>query len=442
MSRQETNVAHTEYRRETKTTSDKTYAKATTSIQFPKKDQCIILPYTKNIRIQEYVFSLSDLIKPKDILFCLRMSRDRIGIYLSSKEIVDDFLQKHGLITTFNHKIPARRYVNHDKRIIISNAPPHLPHNVIEELIQQYDVNLSSNINFLRLGVQDDRLTHVLSFRRQAYINAESIEKIPPTAVLNFEGEQYCIFFNDDQLRCFHCKEIGHASISCPTNILPDEGKQTNPDETKENEETVITETIDQTPEIQTNDGKQTNSSNEMEVTQQVFKRPLSAITESTNDQSITPKNSSKIDEETKQLSQPIKKKEKTKNKKIKTDTPTEDKSTSIVEQLKPIEENYKQNLDKYPISLPNFRILMDMVKGYPDPISIIMQLTNDIKGVAQILEDNYHLLNRSMKTRFTKLKKKIEIYLRSDQDINQHPPDNETEEDSDFDSENSTTSE
>ena len=52
------------------------------------------------------------------------------------------------------------------------------------------------------------------------------------------------------------------------------------------------------------------------------------------------------------------------------------------------------------------------MVKGLQDPIDTILQITQDLEGLSTILEENYPLVSRAMKTRFTKLKRKIAAHL------------------------------
>ena len=51
----------------------------------------------------------------------------------------------------------------------------------------------------------------------------------------------------------------------------------------------------------------------------------------------------------------------------------------------------------------------MDMVKSNKDPINIVNQHTHEMQGILYMFTDNYNdLKHRSIKTRFTKLKKKL----------------------------------
>lgn len=51
----------------------------------------------------------------------------------------------------------------------------------------------------------------------------------------------------------------------------------------------------------------------------------------------------------------------------------------------------------------------MELIKGQEHQIPIIKEITEDLQGIIKILEDNYlRLQARSMKIRFTKLKKKL----------------------------------
>lgn len=110
--------------------------------------------------------------------------------------------------------------------------------------------------------------------------------------------------------------------------------------------------------------------------------------------------------------------KPKTKKQKTVNDHPENEKEAISTKQLlQSIEENFENNKQRYPVSFNNFSILMDLTKGHKNPISVISEITNDYDGVIKILEENYqHLSHRSMKTRFTKLRKKLKLDTKSDE--------------------------
>lgn len=56
---------------------------------------------------------------------------------------------------------------------------------------------------------------HIMSFRRQIYINHEDIPRLPSSMLITQNDNQFRIFFTDDTLTCFLCKAVGHTSNNC-----------------------------------------------------------------------------------------------------------------------------------------------------------------------------------------------------------------------------------
>jgi len=108
------------------------------------------------------------------------------------------------------------------------------------------------------------------------------------------------------------------------------------------------------------------------------------------------------------------------------------DKNTqiSIKDYLQPMERNFIQNTEKYPISFSNFTVLIDIVRGLPDPLDTITLFTDDIPGIISILVDNYKFLEHAtIKNRFTRLRKKLSAILNpSEADNGSENLDNESE--------------
>jgi hypothetical protein len=53
------------------------------------------------------------------------------------------------------------------------------------------------------------------------FINQEDITKLQGSLVINFNQTQFRIFFTDDRITCFLCKEVGHTSVSCKKQTIP-----------------------------------------------------------------------------------------------------------------------------------------------------------------------------------------------------------------------------
>lgn len=390
------------------------FANITKNESFPTKEHCIIFPYIEGSTVKEYVYKLAEVIPSSKIRYCSRISRNRVSFYLDSKSTVDLFLDKHVGFEVNKQYVKGRRLINQDKRIIISNAPPHIPHTEISETIKSFNVEMSSQITFLKFGIPDEGLAHLQSFRRQVYVTNETAEKLPTTAVIRYQNDDYRIFFNDSQVRCFICKEMGHISAACPTNI---------------DEKNVVEESeyfSDATENGNQSNNTSTNSSQkfenhadieEMQVEPSCLKRPLSTtdsfISETISDSTPDEQRQAKPLKETTSSKTTMKKKLKTNEENLDSNSQPENAPISINTLLNPIEDNFNKHKDEYPISFTNFRVLMDLAKGHKNPIPEISHITQDYNGVDLILKQNYpYLKHRSMKIRFTKLRKKISDFI------------------------------
>ena len=103
------------------------------------------------------------------------------------------------------------------KKVIISNVPPFINDNLIEDKLSGYG-RLVSSIRKISLGCKSTLLKHVVSFRRQVYMvldNGE--EELNLTIKLNVDGFEYTVYATTDALlRCFHCGCVGHVVRDCP----------------------------------------------------------------------------------------------------------------------------------------------------------------------------------------------------------------------------------
>lgn len=87
---------------------------------FPKKDQAIVLHAEESLKLFDYVKAVGDVIGAKNISFASRISNNRICIYLSKTELVDQLIKSHPIIPVGNTDLSIRRLVSPTKRIVIS----------------------------------------------------------------------------------------------------------------------------------------------------------------------------------------------------------------------------------------------------------------------------------------------------------------------------------
>nr|CAH7752427.1 unnamed protein product [Callosobruchus chinensis] len=150
------------------------YSAASTqhTYKHPNKEQAIVFPSVDGLKIQDYLLNLGPIVNPKNILFCSRVSNNRICVYLSSKQIVDQFLETAGEIILNGESLRARRLITPSDRLVMSNVSPTIPHRLLKDKLEQIGLHLVSPISFLRIGATVPEYSHILSFRRQIFIKA------------------------------------------------------------------------------------------------------------------------------------------------------------------------------------------------------------------------------------------------------------------------------
>jgi len=186
----------------------------------PNREQAIVFNSIDGIPQKDYVIAIGQIVQPKNILFISRISNNRFCIFLNSKEILDSLMSKTPVIVINGHEIQLRRLLNPAKRIVISNVCPSIPNSTILRALQSLDILPTSQINYLKAGINIEGYEHILSFRRQIYIKHEDIQKLPGLLTLNHNQAQFRIFFTDDTITCYTCHKTGHTSNTCKKDAL------------------------------------------------------------------------------------------------------------------------------------------------------------------------------------------------------------------------------
>ena len=103
---------------------------------------------------------------------------------------------------------------------MISNVCPSIPNATILQALHSLNILPTSQINYLKAGINIKGYEQILSFRRQIYIKHEDIQKLPRSLTLNHNQAQFRIFFTDDTITCYTCHKTGHTSNTCKKDIL------------------------------------------------------------------------------------------------------------------------------------------------------------------------------------------------------------------------------
>ncbi|CAG5096393.1 Similar to Transposon TX1 uncharacterized 82 kDa protein (Xenopus laevis) [Cotesia congregata] len=177
----------------------------------------IIIESIDKVKIEDYAKAIGDIIGAKEVRFISRISNNRVCIYVSTKELADNLIEKQKNVVISGVTLKIKPLFTRNKRIIISNVHPFIPHQVIENaLISEYKIQPVSKISFLKAGIDKTSYAHCYSLRRQVYIKPEDIDLMPGSFQVNHDGVTNWIYLSSDSIKCFICKEEGHQTKNCP----------------------------------------------------------------------------------------------------------------------------------------------------------------------------------------------------------------------------------
>ena len=348
------------------------YAQVAQDLPLMSKDQAIIIDTSGSFTVREYTLALGKQIGPENIRAVSRVSQGRVCFFLNSKDTVDRLIDNESKLTIGELSIPIRPYISRAKRIIISNVLPIIPTQLLIDEFEKLQIPLMSQITYLRAGNNEPGYTHIISFRRQVYINPEDVSKLPPSIKINYDDTIYWIYFSTEKLTCFLCKEEGHAARFCknvaelPT-ILP----SIETDNGIENEETTKAEKSMASP----------------------LTEPMSSNASSCGGTSTT------ADQANKKII-----------KKPKRETKGSEISISAIQaQLDPAKEFIKKNSKNFPLDFDHLSEFL--FKAY-DNINILetsRTYTQDTSAIVNMLvELTPHILERKLKSRIGRLVNKL----------------------------------
>lgn len=316
---------------------------------------------------------------------------------MSSKELADKVTDNHTIVKVGSHTLEIRPLISKSKRIIISNVCPIIPAHDIEKEFSKFDVKPNSKITNIRAAISVPGYAHVLSFRRQMYVNPDDIKKLPETLQINYDDTVYWLYLSAEKLTCFLCKEEGHLAKHCKKSEPETQhsSKVTN-QEQKEFENETINSQINDTD----------NNPNQEMFPPSGTKRPLSSsASASTTNEFAIAVNKAEGELKNKKI---IKKAKKSVGK-------SEECSaipsiSDITEKLEPAREHLLLNAQKYPLDFENISQFLSATHGKSDIIGVAQKYTADIPSLLNMLTEIYSFLqDRSIKSRITRIKNRIQ---------------------------------
>jgi len=195
------------------------FASITAKETTPNREQAIVFNSIDGVPQKDYILVIGQIVQPRNIQFVSRISNNRFCIFLTSIEILESLLAKTQVININGQEIQIRRLLNPAKRIVISNVCPSIPKHIILHSLNNLDISPTSQINYLKAGINLEGYEHILSFHRQMYIKHEDTIKLPGSLILNHNQSQFRIFFTDDSITCYTYKTTGHTAQTCKRNV-------------------------------------------------------------------------------------------------------------------------------------------------------------------------------------------------------------------------------
>ena len=397
-----------------KTPSTSSYAQVAQQTQFPTREQAIVLDSVEGISIQEYTVAIGKITDPKNIRFVSRISHGRVCLYLNSKENADKLTESNKKVVIGQHALEIRPLISKAKRIILSNVCPIIPHHIVQEELIKHNIRLSSQITFIRAGINDPSYAHVLSFRRQVYIHPEDVTNLPDVLQINFDSVNYWIYLSTEKLSCFLCKEEGHLAKFCKNaNTAPQHSPNLS---ILSNEGISVTSTPCVKEKISSNrpiasedklSSSEPNSSLLLMPPPATLKRPLTPST-STTESVCSPEYKQENDASTN-----IKKKvTKQKTKKIKTGSKKNKSEISITDlysQMLPAKDLISKNSVSYPLDFDDIIDFLLTTYDNPKVMETALKYTQDIPALTVMLSEVKDLLSeRNLKSRIIRILKKL----------------------------------
>lgn len=404
--------------------------KSNPQVTVPKKEQAIVMHALEQLKLYDYVKSLSGIVGAKNIIFASKISNNRICIYLASTQAVDNLLNTHDKLTIGDVEVSIRRLINPAKRIVISNVAPHIPNETIETALKNTGLKLASPVSYLRAGLQGGEFSHIYSFRRQAYASPaqDGNLQVQSTIVVTYEDTSYRIFLSTDHMECFICREQGHISSNCPRNEQTSTNQhQQRPQKLTESQETVeIHETPTEHNTLEPYETPQSQEILELDETSEITemqhlsrKRPAASTPSDTTTLEKNPLEAAiekQPDDSNFQFTLPLSQKTPSKPPKKKSKAPTTDNAEENQERYDTLKEIFTNHPQDYDLTYENFQSFLDDCHGNHNPLAEARRYTKNVISLLDSIKSLYsRISDRSIRNRFTRLTKRLKKQLQDE---------------------------
>ena len=125
-----------------KSTPTSTYANVTAKELVPKKEQAIVIDSIEGCNIDDYLDGLENLIDVSNIKFISKISGARVCVYLTNNLLVEQLVNKK--VRVKSHIVNIRSLIEKNKRIVLSNASPSIPNEILIEELRNKGISIAS----------------------------------------------------------------------------------------------------------------------------------------------------------------------------------------------------------------------------------------------------------------------------------------------------------
>lgn len=181
----------------------------------PKKDQGIVIEAVEGLKIKQYLETVGEIVGPDNIIYASRLSRERICMYMKSKELVNEITEKFDAIIIDENELQIRPLLLRSTKYYINRICPSIPSSFLHDIISNQGINITSKIQREKMSHEENNFSHVYSFRRTFYGLPNKNVTIPESILFKYEHENHRIYISTEMKRCFNCFKIGHLAEVC-----------------------------------------------------------------------------------------------------------------------------------------------------------------------------------------------------------------------------------
>ena len=191
-----------------------------TEITHPDDDQGFFFESILDYKLRDYLIAIKDLVNgPQNIIVISPIGKKRIAIHLKSKDVLNDFMMKHGGFLIESNFIKCTRLKSIPlTKVVLSHVNPSIPNSLLNQFFtNELKINIKIPISFLRLNPHDQLFPHVLTWRRQFHTDTViDREKLPQSFLIENNGQKHRIFITLGDSACYKCHKEGHRVEDCP----------------------------------------------------------------------------------------------------------------------------------------------------------------------------------------------------------------------------------